>query len=151
MVESNKELYTQANPAFRFVVSIEGINQAVFTQCTLPTIEWEIEAVKEGGINTYVHQLPGRRKAATITLKNGIGKTDLLEWYFQGMKETFERKPLTVTLYNIQREPVVTVDVQEALPTKWTGPELKSDANTIAIQTLAFSCGEITVSYGDSA
>ncbi|MBN2394149.1 MAG: phage tail protein [Anaerolineae bacterium] len=151
MVGDKSELYAQANPSFRFVVSIQGINQAVFTECSLPTIEWEVENVPEGGVNTYVHQLPGRRKPATITLKNGIGKTDLLDWYLKGMKETFERKPLTITLYNIQREAVVAWDIQEALPTKWNGSELKSDANTIAIQTLVFSCGEITVSYGDGA
>ena len=151
MVEGNKELYEQANLAFRFVVSIDGINQAVFTECTLPTIEWEMETIKEGGVNTYVHQRPGQRKPATITLKNGIGKTDLLKWYFKGMEETFERKPLTVTLMNVERKPIVTLNVEKALPTKWTGPDLKSDANTVAIQTLVFSCGEITVSYGDEA
>lgn len=149
MVENNTALYTQANPSFRFVVSIQGINQAVFTECSLPSIEWEVENVMEGGVNTYVHQLPGRRKPATITLKNGIGKTDLLDWYFKGMEETFERKPLTITLYNVKRDPIVTWNIQDALPTKWTGPDLKSDANTIAIQTLVFSCGAIAVEFGN--
>lgn len=60
------------HPGFRFVVAINGIPAAVFTECSLPNIEWDILEVKEGGLNSYVHQLPGLRKSSKITLKRGL-------------------------------------------------------------------------------
>ena len=48
-------LTEQANPAFRFVVDVEGERQAAFTECVLPTLEWEVEEIKEGF--TFLHHL----------------------------------------------------------------------------------------------
>ena len=80
---SDQPMRIEVSPTFRFVVDVAGDRQAVFTECTLPVIEWEVEEVKEGGVNTYVQQLPGRRKPARISLKNGVGKSELLKWYFE--------------------------------------------------------------------
>jgi len=143
---SNTSLHAQANPGFRFVVDVENERQAAFTECTLPTLEWEVEEVKEGGLNTYIHQLPGRRKAARISLKNGVGKGKLLDWYLEAIKQAAKRKPLTITLMDLKHQPLIVWNIQNAYPVKWGGPQLKSDDNTIAIQTLEFLCGDITVS-----
>ena len=139
------QIRSQANPAFRFVVDVGGERQGAFTECTLPTLEWEVEEIKEGGLNHFVHQLPGRRKATKITLKNGIGKNELVRWYIQGIKEIVERKPISIMLYDPSHNPIITWSIKDAYPVKWTGPQLKTDANTIAIQTLELVCGEISV------
>jgi phage tail-like protein len=132
--------------AFRFIVSVDGTPVGAFTECTLPTIEWEVEEVKEGGLNTYIHQLPGRRKSAKITLKNGIGVSQsLLSWYNQNLSEKFQRSKVTITLLNSLLEPMMVLDIKEAFPLRWTGPQLKTDDNTVAIQTLELACGEISV------
>ncbi len=142
---SDEQLRSQANPVFRFVVSIDNQKQAAFTECTLPVIEWETEEVKEGGLNTYTHLLPGRRKAARITLKNGVAKSDLVQWYIQTLGETFTMKPITVELLDARKNKVMGWHVKNAYPVKWTGPQLKPSESTIAVQTLEFACGEITV------
>ena len=121
-----------ANAAFRFVVSIDGQGQAAFTECTLPVVEWEIERLKEGGTNNFIHQLPGQRKPATVTLKNGVGKSELMDWCLDIMEGNISRKP---------------VNLNDAFPSKWTGPQLQSDSKTLAIQTLELVCGEVTASY----
>ncbi|MEZ4611596.1 MAG: phage tail protein [Caldilineaceae bacterium] len=87
-----QDLVAQSHVAFRYLVEIDGTRMAAFTECTLPSIEWEIEEVKEGGLNTYVHQLPGRRKGARLTLKHGIAKGVLLDWYLKTLSEQFETK-----------------------------------------------------------
>jgi len=141
-------LRTETNPAFRFVVDIDGISQAVFTECTLPVIEWEMEPVKEGGLNTHVHQLPGRQKAAQITLKNGIATSALLNWYIDSMNEKFTRRKVSVKLLNAHaklKQPIMTWDIEGALPVKWTGPELNTKSDSIAIQTLQLVCGRISL------
>jgi phage tail-like protein len=133
-------------PAFRFIVNVDGVSIGVFTECTLPTIEWDVEEIKEGGLNTYIHQLPGRRKSAKITLKNGIGiGKQMLSWYTKNLSEKFSRHKVTITLLNSLLVPIMVLDIQGAYPVKWTGPQLKTDENTIAIQSLELACGEITV------
>lgn len=141
----DEPLRAQANAAFRFVVEVDNQKLAAFTECTLPIIEWETEQVKEGGINTFVHQLPGHRKSAQISLRNGVGKSELLDWYLETMSGTFSRKPVTVTLLDAGMEPIMVWRIDDAFPIKWTGPQLKTDSNTIAIQTLDLACGEIKV------
>jgi phage tail-like protein len=138
-----------ANPGFRFVVDVEDERQAAFTECTLPVLEWDVEEVKEGGLNAYTHMLPGRRKAARVTLKNGVGKSKLLDWYLQAISLEAERKKITISLLDGSLSKSVLVwHIENVYPIKWTGPQLKSDENTIAIQSLELICGNITVSQG---
>jgi phage tail-like protein len=131
--------------AFRFVVDIGGSKQAAFTECTLPDIELETEELREGGENTHTLFLLGQRKAARITLKHGVGKSELLAWYLDILNEKFSRKSLTIEMLSVDRKPVMSWDIADAIPVKWSGPQLQSDANSIAIQSLELACGKITV------
>jgi phage tail-like protein len=142
----SESMRAQAVPAFRFVVDVDGERQGAFTECTLPVIEWDVERIQEGGLNTYIHQLPSRRKYATITLKNGIGLQALVDWCTEAMDETFSRKSVTITMLDSALEPVMTYHIEDAVPTKLTGPQVKTDANALAIVTFELLCGEITLS-----
>ena len=142
----NNTLIASSHPSFRFVVDIDDVPEAAFTECALPTIEWEVEEVKEGGINTYVHQLPGRRKAARLTLKNGVGTNKLVEWYLATMSQEFSRKNVTIKMLDAQLKPVMNWHFSGAYPVKWTGPSLKASDNSIAIQSLEMACAEVTIS-----
>ncbi|MCU0520136.1 MAG: phage tail protein [Anaerolineae bacterium] len=144
---SEDPIRAAANAAFRFVVSVGGEGQAAFTECTLPAVELDVEPVKEGGLNTFVHQLPAQRKPAKLSLMNGVGKSSLLDWFMESMSGTPTRKNLTVSLLNAEKEAVMIWQIDDAFPTRWVGPQLQSSANTIAIQTLELACGEVTVSY----
>ncbi len=145
-LNSIEQVRSNSVPVFRFLVSTGGNSLGVFTECTLPVIEWELEDVKEGGQNNFVHQLPGRRKAARLTLKNGVGKSALMDWFWQLLEGKIVRKSLTVQLLQTQdtNSVVMSLHIQKAYPVKWSGPTLKSDDNSIAIQTVEFVCGEIT-------
>lgn len=135
-----------AHPAFRFVVAIDSVKPVgAFTECTLPTVEWDIYEIKEGGVNTFTHQMPGRRKRARLTLKNGIGTDAMLKWCQDSMGEVFKRHNITVTLMNTKHENLMMWHLQDAYPVKWTAPALKSNDKTIAIQTIEFACHEIEV------
>ncbi len=134
-----------SHSSFRFVVDLGGENKAAFTECSLPVLEWEVEEIKEGGLNTYIHQLPGRRKSSKVTLKNGVGKNELVDWYINMVNGEPSRKDITIKLLDSKQEFVLVWFIKEAYPVKWTGPQLKTDTSTIAIQTLEFACGEISV------
>ncbi|MGB3714978.1 MAG: phage tail protein [Candidatus Promineifilaceae bacterium] len=136
----------EPHSSFRFAVVISGITQAVFTDCTLPNIEWDIQEIKEGGLNTYTHQLPGRRKGTKITLKNGLVRDDLLDWYNNMMGERFQetRKTVDITLLDAMHNPVIIWSCEGAYPTKWTGPDFKAGDNAVATQTLELACARVT-------
>lgn len=142
MVDLMKMVRNSA-PSFRFMVQVNGIPFGVFTECTLPSIEWETEEVKEGGLNTYTHQLPGRRKSTTVTLRNGVGLSPFMEWYLKSMDGTIIRRAVIITLFSSLRAPVMVLQISDAYPVKWEGPQLKSDDTNIAVQSLELACGSV--------
>lgn len=139
-------------PAFRFTVEISGFT-GIFAECTLPSVEWDIEEVKEGGLNSYTHQLPGLRKTTNrIILKNGYisaRESFFVTWYASCMKGTFERKTVTVKLLGADLMPVLTWNLMEAYPVKWSAPQLKADASAIAIHTLELAYTDMTIVPGE--
>jgi phage tail-like protein len=73
----------------------------------------------------------------------------LADWYINSMeytfKSTFSRKVVTVTLMDSHGDALITWNLQDAFPVKWTAPQLKADSNAIAINTLELACGHITI------
>jgi phage tail-like protein len=139
----------EAHPAFRFVVQIDGISEAVFTECTLPSLEVEVEEHKEGGFNTGTHLLPGRVTKGTVVLKRGLASSSaLLAWYTAVMEGQIgsARRQVSVILYDSQGEPVLRWDFGGAYPHKWSGPTLNAGSNEIAIESLELSFESVTVS-----
>jgi phage tail-like protein len=139
----------EAHPAFRFVVQIDGIAEAVFTECTLPSLEVEVEEHKEGGFNTGTHLLPGRVTKGTVELKRGLTSSSaLLAWYAAVMEGQIAtaRRQVSVMLYDSQGEPVLRWDFSGAYPHKWSGPTLNAGSNEIAIESLTLSFESVTVS-----
>jgi phage tail-like protein len=135
---------------FRFIVELEKEVVGAFTECKLPDVSWKPQNIEEGGLNTYVHQLPGQRKAAKITFKRGLGITNrLLDWYIEAMRGQMVSRQVTVKLLDPQKNPAITWIIDDAFPMKWSGLSLKSDSKTIAIATLMLSCGYIEVVFGD--
>lgn len=144
-MDFDAKVLQQAHPAFRFVVAIGGRPVAAFTECTLPAIEWDTQELREGGLNTRTHLLPGQRKAARLTLKSGVGKSEMLAWYLEALAERFIPRTVTVQLLDATLTRIITWEIQDAFPVRWTGPQLQSGESAIAIQTLELACGEITV------
>jgi phage tail-like protein len=136
-------------PSFRYSLEVDDSFAGLFLECTLPTLEWEVEEVKEGGLNTNVHQLPGLQKSSSrLILKTGVlvGSLKYLsKWYLDSMKSTFSRKKVTVKLLSMDSTELVTWEIQDAFPVKLTAPVLKADSNAIAINTLELACGLITM------
>ena len=139
---------------FRYTIKIDGVDHAVFMECKLPSLQVETQDVKEGGLNNYVHQLPVRLKAGSITLKHGIIKSDgLLQWYVDLIKTLKTgnydgakiKKNVTITMLTIKREPLATFVLHQAYPKKWSGPTLKADDKAIAVEELELAYTDIVV------
>lgn len=123
--------------AFRFGVEINGIVEGWFTECTGLNAEWEIFEYKEGGVNNYIHKLPVRTKYSNITLKNGMTGDELWKWFSQGDGTgQVKRVEFSILLFNADKTQAKRWNVKNGYPVKWVGPELKSDSNQAAIETL---------------
>ncbi len=143
---TEKQLHTMLSAAFRFVVAVDYRPLGAFTECTLPTIEWEVEPVKEGGQNAFVYQLRGPRKQTTVSLQNGIGMmSEMLVWYFRTMQGDFSRRKVTISLFDSFFVPIMVWHIEDAFPIRWSVPQLQTNSNVVAMQTLELACGEIMV------
>jgi len=133
---------TEIHTSFRFAVQIDGITEAVFTECTLPSLEVEVHQQLEGGLNNAVHQIPGRVRAGKITLKRGLTtSSDLLSWYMdiaQGKISGGERQ-VSVVMYDSESNEILRWNFENAFPSKWSGPAFASERNQLAIETLELS------------
>ncbi len=132
--------------AFRFAVQIEGITEALFTECTLPELEVEVHQQPEGGLNDAIHQLPGRVKAGKITLKRGITSSgELLAWYMAVARGQIIPRRVSVVMYDSLGEEVLRWNFVGAFPTRWIGPSFSSGTSQIGIETLELCYQEMDV------
>lgn len=140
----------EPHPAFRFVVTVNNQRVGAFLKIKLPKLQWKTQEVKEGGLNTYTHELILQRKKAKLTLERGVGITaDLLDWYMDALNGTVTRKAVSVTLLDSEGKNVVIWSIEGAFPIQWQGPKLDTKAKAIAIEKLTLSCGRISVMKGE--
>lgn len=127
--------------SFRFMVAVDGINYAAFTEFTLPSLQMDTQEIKEGGQNTFSHKLPVRMTVGSATLRQGVSNNfDLLKWYMDMLKGDIAAatRQITVVMMDAQYEPLMTWTFRNAYPVKWGGPTFKTDSNSVAIEELEF-------------
>ena len=124
---------------FRFLVEIDSIIQAGFSEATIPDSTSDIIEYREGNWPTYVRKLPGLTKHGNFTLKWGV--TDSMELYNwrklveQGkMKDA--RKNIAVILMDEEGNPASRWEFGGAWPIKYDAPDLTAKGNDVAIETL---------------
>lgn len=125
-------------PKFHFLVDWGG-TRIGFTEVTGLTIENEVIEYREGNSPEYNKiKMPGLHKFGNITLKRGIFASDneYFNWLNTVKLNTIERRDLTINLLNEEHDPVVTFKVKQAWPVKIQAPDLKSDANEVAIESI---------------
>ena len=120
-----------------FLVEVEGILVGGFSECSGLQVEIEYLDYREGGVNDYVHRLWGPTKYPPLTFKHGITPIDgLWSWHQDVTKGQIKRRNGTIYLLNRQGIPVIWWNFKDAYPTKWTGPDLRADASTVAFESV---------------
>jgi phage tail-like protein len=124
--------------AFNFIVAIDGVQVAAFTECILPAVSIEVIEYREGAdVESTIHKLPGLVKYGDLILKRGLSNSIALwDWFSGFMQGTGTTRTLTVTLLDAQRSPVMQWSFANAWPVKYEGPVLKGKTNTLAIEVL---------------
>jgi phage tail-like protein len=122
---------------YRFMVELDGMLVAGFSEVSGLTVETELEEVPEGGLNQYVHRLPGRTKLGPIVLKRGMTLTnELWNWYADVIEGDFERRSGSIILYDERDQEFRRWNFYDAYPTKWIGPELNASSSEVAVEAI---------------
>jgi phage tail-like protein len=126
---------------FNFLVELDGIAQASFTDCTGMEATTEVIETREGGDNVTVHKLPGKTTYADISLKWGLTDSDeLWRWRKSVIDGTFERKNGSIVAYDLSnKREVARWNFVNAWPTKWEGPAFNAKGSEVAIETLVLA------------
>ncbi len=123
---------------FNFTVDIGAGDELGFSEVEGLSGEIEVIEYREGAdrVNT-ARKLPGLAKFSNVKLKRGItGRTDLFEWWKTVRDGQVQRRNVTITLLDEQRQPVMRWLLRNAWPVKVEGPALNASGNEVAIETL---------------
>lgn len=137
-------------PKFHFLVDWAG-TRIGFTEVTGLTLETEVIEYREGNSPEYNKiKMPGLRKFGNITLKRGTfaGDNDYYKWFDTVKLNTIDRRNITITLLNEEHQPVVTWKIKSAWPVKIQSPDLKSDANEAAIESIEIAHEGFSIENG---
>lgn len=120
-----------------FEVEFDDSLQGKFTECSGVEITVAVEKIEEGGLNEYVHQLPGRTTYGNVTLKQPVFiERQFYDWLLQIVRGEAARKQLSIYVGDAAGERVRSWQLKRAWPVKWTGPSMKTGANEAAIETI---------------
>jgi phage tail-like protein len=129
---------------FSFLVEIDGITQAGFSECTGFGASTDPIEYREGGETKTVRKLPGLTKYTNVTLKWGLTDSkELYNWYRDVVNGKIQRKNGSIILLDLEGQEKVRWNFFEAWPSKWDGPDFNAKGNDIAIETLELATERI--------
>jgi phage tail-like protein len=127
--------------ALRFEVVVDGVDIGSFTGCDGLAAEIEVLEYQEGGQNDFVHRIPGRMKYPLLKLtrpvdaRTGTSSGGLATWFSQFPK-TAKRRTASITALDSRGRKLAQWSLVDVYPSKWTGPTLAADGNTVPKETL---------------
>ena len=126
---------------FRFLVEIDGIQQAAFMECTGLGSHIEVVDYREGSEPPTVRKIPGKVTYPDIVLKWGVTTSrDLYNWHLAVINGQIQRKNGSVILLAADGSEAVRWNFTNAWPSKWDGPTLNAMSNDVAIESLTITC-----------
>jgi phage tail-like protein len=129
---------------FRFLVEIDGIVQAGFSDVSGFGSNVEVIEYREGGDVQSVRKLPGKVSYPDITLKWGITDSrELYDWHRAAVEGNVQRKNGSIILLDDAAQEKARWNFFEAWPSKWDGADFSAKGNDVAIDTLTVSCERV--------
>jgi phage tail-like protein len=124
-----------------FALSSASRAEANFQEVGGLEASMEMESVKEGGENRFVHRLPLQPTYGNLVLKRGmLVNSELIQWFHNAILN-YEFVPLhvTVKLLNQKQEPVAIWLFNNAIPVKWSTSNLNAEESSIVVESIELS------------
>lgn len=139
---------------FHFQVEIDG-SEISFQEVTGLESQTEVIEYRHGDSEIFSPtKSAGLVKTSNLVLKKGVFHDDeeSLELFKKLTEEKAyytqdDRMDITVTLLDEQAEAVMSWNITNAFPIKYSGTDLKSDANEVSVETIEFAYEEIEVEF----
>jgi len=123
--------------AFNFLVEIDGVTVAGFSECTGLSTESDVIEYREGKEPITVRKLPGLDKYTNIVLKRGYtASKDLWNWRKQTIDGKTQRHSGSIVLQDETKKEALRWNFREGWPKKWDGPAFNAKTNEVAIEVL---------------
>jgi phage tail-like protein len=132
---------TQEYPAARFHFQVDwGGAKMSFSEVTGLVMEREVIEYRQSDSKDFSKiKMPGLQKLHNIILKRGVFENDFdyYTWWEEISNDRAGgRRDVTIRLLNEKHEPIMAWTAKRCFPVKIVAPDLKSDANEPAIETL---------------
>jgi phage tail-like protein len=123
---------------FVFLLEIDGITSAGFSECTGTNAEITPIEYREGNESLTPRKQPGLNKYSNVTLKRGVtDDLDLFNWFNAGASGDVDRKQtMSIVLLDEQRNEAVRWNLLNAWPCKYIAADLKANTSEIAIESV---------------
>lgn len=120
-----------------FSVEIDGHDLGLFTSCEGLELEIEVEQREEGGLNSYVHQLPGRISYSNVKLTRPVnGDTGKVTTWFASMATGVSRTTARIAAMTAEGTVVAEWSLTGVIPVRWSGPSMGADRVEVAKESL---------------
>jgi phage tail-like protein len=132
------------------VLQLSSMADASFQEASGLEAKIELEPVKEGGENRYIHQLPGQTTTPNLVLRRGYvtRPSFLSEWAAQTIGANLSAPILTqalvVMLLGPDRLPRVAWNLYRAWPVRWVTGPFDANRNEVLTEVLEFTYASIT-------
>ncbi len=122
---------------FNFIVEIEGLASAGFSEVTGLNDETTPIDYREGIDDITARRLPGLTKNSNVTLKRGVTMNlELFTWRKTVLDGDITRKNMSIVLLDEKKTEKVRWNLINAWPSKYVVPDMKANANEVAVETL---------------
>ena len=123
--------------AVSFVLRVDDHDLGTFTSCEGLGVQVEVESFQEGGNHFFVHQLPGRLKYDNVKFTRVINGDSLkVARWLSVMASGVTRTNAQIIAKTAQGDTVAQWGLLDAIPVRWTGPQLSAESTTVATETL---------------
>jgi phage tail-like protein len=135
--------------AHAFAVEFDGLVVGGFAEVSGLAFETEIYEYREGGLNDHMHRLPGPvRYQGNIILRRGITDAQVLwNWQYEVAQGLIQRRNGSIMLLDAGQE-ALRWNFTGGYPARWTGPELRANGATVALETLEIAHNGLTLASG---
>jgi phage tail-like protein len=122
---------------FNFAVEIEGLLVGGFSEVSGLESELQTEPYREGGVNTFTHQLPVSANPSNLTLRHGLTAISTLwNWHQEAVQGAVRRKNGTIMLLDRRQIPVMWWNFRNALPVRWSGPTFDARSDEVGFESI---------------
>ncbi len=129
--------YEDPGLTLRFTVKIDGMPLGDWTKCDGLSMEFHVQEYEEGGMNSFIHRIPGRAKYGNIKLSRPLNKGSMaVSAWMTSLMAVVKRQTAEISVYDSSDQQITQWNLVGVYPVKWSGPTLDTEGKQVATETL---------------